>query len=144
MESTASGVTDSRKAVVERLKSLHTGEESIYTGCVINCGGGHCVHRVRRKNGKITAIEPDDHYNPGVAREDNVLTDTDFIKNLLQLRGCPMAWVFHKLLDTPDRILHPLKRKEGTRRGEGLYEAISWEEALDLVANKMKEVVEKT
>ncbi|MBI2533061.1 MAG: molybdopterin-dependent oxidoreductase, partial [Deltaproteobacteria bacterium] len=66
-----------------------------------------------------------------------MLTDTDFIKNRLQLRGCPMAWVFHKLLDTSDRILHPLKRKEGTRRGEGQYEAISWEEALDLVASKM-------
>ncbi|MBI1994876.1 MAG: molybdopterin-dependent oxidoreductase [Deltaproteobacteria bacterium] len=143
MESTASRVTDSRKAVVERLKSLHTGEESIYTGCVINCGGGHCVHRVRRKNGKITAIEPDDHYNPGVAREDNVATDTDFIKNRLQLRGCPMAWVFHKLIAAPDRILHPLKRKEGTRRGEGQYEPISWEEALDLVAGKMKEIVQK-
>jgi len=143
MESTARSVTDSRKAVVEKLKSLHFGEESIYTGCVINCGGGHCVHRVRRKNGRITAIEPDDHYNPGVGREDSVATDTDLIKNRLQLRGCPMAWVFHKLLNTPDRILQPLKRKEGTRRGEGQYEAISWEEALDLVANKMKEIVQK-
>jgi len=143
MDGTDSTQTESREKVLGKLRGLHTGEEIIYSGCVINCGAGHCVHKARRKNGKITAIEPDDHYNPGVAREDNVLTDTDFIKNRLQLRGCPMAWVFHKLLDTPDRILHPLKRKEGTRRGEGQYEAISWEEALDLVAGKMKEVVEK-
>ncbi|HJX11638.1 MAG TPA: molybdopterin-dependent oxidoreductase, partial [Candidatus Binatia bacterium] len=143
MDGTDSAQLESREKVLGKLTGLHRGEEIVYSGCVINCGAGHCVHRVRRKNGKITAIEPDDHYNPGVAREDNVLTDTDFIKNRLQLRGCPMAWVFHKLLDTPDRILHPLKRKEGTRRGEGQYEAISWEEALDLVANKMKEVVQK-
>ena len=143
MDGMDSGRIAWRETVVGKLKALHTGEESIYTGCVINCGGGHCVLKVRRKDGVITAIEPDDHYNPGVGREDTVTTDTDLIKNRLQLRGCPMGWVFHKLITTPDRILYPLKRKEGTRRGEGQYEAISWEEALDLVANKMKEIVHK-
>ncbi len=135
--------TVSGSAVVQRLKSLHMGEDSIYTGCVINCGAGHCVLKVRRKNGKITAIEPDDHYNVGVGREDEVVNDTDLMKNRLQLRGCPMAWVFHKLLDSPDRILYPLKRVEGSRRMEGKYERISWDEALDLVASKMEEVVDK-
>ena len=53
--------TNSREAVVGKLKALHAGEETVYSGCVINCGAGHCVHKVRRKNGKITAIEPDDH-----------------------------------------------------------------------------------
>jgi anaerobic dimethyl sulfoxide reductase subunit A len=133
----------SRNAVVQRLKALHRGEETVYTGCVINCGAGHCVLKVRRKNGKITAIEPDDHYNPGVGREDTVLTDADLVKNRLQVRGCPMAWVFHKLLDSPDRILYPLKRVEGSERMEGRYERISWDEALDLVAGKMEEMVEK-
>ncbi|MBI2228825.1 MAG: molybdopterin-dependent oxidoreductase [Deltaproteobacteria bacterium] len=133
----------SRNAVVQRLKALHAGEETVYTGCVINCGAGHCVLKVRRKNGKITAIEPDDHYNPGVGREDTVLTDADLVKNRLQVRGCPMAWVFHKLLDSPDRILYPLKRVEGSERMEGRYERISWDEALDLIAAKMEEMVEK-
>ncbi|MBI2360918.1 MAG: hypothetical protein HYV04_18770, partial [Deltaproteobacteria bacterium] len=79
-----------RETVVGKLRALHTGAEAIYTGCVINCGGGHCILKVRRKDGMITAIEPDDHYNPGVGREDTVVTDTDLIKNRLQLRGCPM------------------------------------------------------
>ncbi len=145
MNGTDSGQIASRERekVVGKLKSLHTEEESVYTGCVINCGGGHCVLKIRRKDGVITAIEPDDHYNAGVGREDAILTDADLIKNRLQLRGCPMGWVFHKLITAPDRILYPLKRKEGTRRGEGQYETISWEDALDLVANKMKEVVQK-
>jgi len=129
MEAIESSVNESREKIVGKLRALHAGEESVYTGCVINCGAGQCVLKVRRKNGKITAIEPDDHYFPGVAREDSVATETDIIKNRFQLRGCPMAWVFHKLAYAPDRILHPLKRVEGSRRMEGRYERVSWDEA---------------
>ena len=143
MEAIQTRVKNPRETVVGKLKALHTDEESIYTGCVINCGAGHCLLKVRRKNGKITAIEPDDHYNRGVGREDSVLNDTDLIKNRLQLRGCPMGWVFHKLATTPDRILYPLKRVAGSKRMEGRYERISWDEALDLVASKMEEIVDK-
>ena len=133
----------SRAAVLERLQTLHTDEDIIYTGCVINCGGGQCLLKVHRKDGTITAIEPDDHYNQGIGREDSVLSDVDYVKNRLQLRACPMGWMFHKLAAAPDRILRPLKRVEGSKRMEGKYEEISWDEALDLVANKFKEVVEK-
>src|SRR3990167_5377434 len=142
MDGTDSRQMESREKVLGKLTGLHTGEEIIYLGCVINCGAGHCVHKVRRKNGKITAIEPDDHYNRGVGREDVGLNDTDLMKNRLQPRGCPMGWVFHKLLDSPDRILYPLKRVEGSKRMEGKYERISWDEALDLVAKKMEEAVD--
>ena len=143
MEGMDSGRSGSRERVVGRLKALHTGEESVYTGCSINCGAGHCILKVRRKGGRITAIEPDDHYYPGVAREDNVVTEEDVIKNRFQLRGCPMGWMFHKLAYAPDRILYPLKRVEGSPRMGGRYERISWDEALDLVAKKMEEMVDK-
>ncbi|MFQ5852251.1 MAG: hypothetical protein ACE5JU_16925, partial [Candidatus Binatia bacterium] len=66
MESMATRRVETREAVVGKLKALHMGEESVYTGCVINCGAGHCILKVRRRDGRITAIEPDDHYNPGV------------------------------------------------------------------------------
>jgi anaerobic dimethyl sulfoxide reductase subunit A len=132
-----------REAVVGKLRALHAGEEAVYTGCRINCGAGHCILKVRLKNGVVTAIEPDDHYNPGVGREDAGLSDRDLIKNRLQLRGCPMAWTWHKLAYSPDRILYPMKRVDGSRRGEGRLERISWDEALDLVATKMRETVEK-
>jgi anaerobic dimethyl sulfoxide reductase subunit A len=52
-----------------------------------------------------------------------------------------MAWVWHKLAYSPERILYPLKRVEGAPRGEGKFERISWDEALDLIAAKMKEIV---
>ena len=132
-----------REAVVNRFKSLHQGEETVYTGCRINCGAGHCILKVRRRDGVVTAIEPDDHYNPGVGREDAVTSDLDLARNRLQLRGCPMAWVWHKLIYSPDRILHPMKRQAESKRGDGRFEPISWDEALDLLASKMKEMVKK-
>ncbi|GBD03234.1 Polysulfide reductase chain A [bacterium HR19] len=41
----------------------------------------------------------------------------------------------------PDRIKHPLKRVG--KRGEGKWEKISWDEAIKIVAQKLKEKVEK-
>jgi anaerobic selenocysteine-containing dehydrogenase len=40
---------------------------------------------------------------------------------------------------SPDRILHPLRRKGG--KGEGRFERISWDEALDLVAQRLKAII---
>ncbi|MGE5304279.1 MAG: molybdopterin-dependent oxidoreductase, partial [Alphaproteobacteria bacterium] len=142
MARSATAVSKTRRnAIVRKLKKLHAGEEVLYTGCRINCGGSQCVLRVRRKNGVVTAIEPDDHYNRGVGREDRVMSDLDLVKNRLQLRGCPEGWLFHKLASAPERILYPMKRVEGAKRGEAKFERISWDQALDLVAGKMKEIV---
>jgi len=41
----------------------------------------------------------------------------------------------------PDRLGYPLKR--AGEKGEGKWQRISWDEALDTIANKMKEVKEK-
>ena len=41
----------------------------------------------------------------------------------------------------PERILYPIKR--AGQRGEGKWERVSWDEALDLVAAKFREVLEK-
>jgi len=42
-------------------------------------------------------------------------------------------WVYH-----PDRLKYPLKR--AGQRGEGKWERISWDEALDLIARKLNEI----
>jgi anaerobic dimethyl sulfoxide reductase subunit A len=139
---------DDRKAErIERIKTLlmqrHVEENYDYTGCYTNCGGSCCVMKVRIRDGKITVIEPDDHYNVMVGREDAVTSDADLMKNRLQQRACEVAWVWHKQLALPERVLYPLKRVDGARRGEGRFERISWDEALTIVAEKMKEAKEK-
>lgn len=109
-----------------------------------NCGSNHqCVLKAHVENGVVVRVEPDDRYNTGVGREDEVLLEPDLIKTRLQRRPCTRGLVFHKYIYHPDRILYPLKRAPNTRRGEGKYLRISWDEALTTITDKMKEMREK-
>jgi anaerobic dimethyl sulfoxide reductase subunit A len=116
-------------------------EKMVYTTCRCNCGSNsQCVLKAHVRDGVVVAIEPDDRYNTGVGREDEVLTKDDIVKVKLQRRPCTKGLVFHKYIYHPQRILHPLKREPGSQRGEGKYVRISWDEALDTIAGKMKEM----
>ncbi|MFC2068537.1 molybdopterin-dependent oxidoreductase [Chloroflexota bacterium] len=120
------------------------GTSTVYTTCRCNCGGNqHCVIKAHVKDGKVVAVEPDDRYNTNIGREDYVLSEQDLIKNRLQRRPCVMGLAFHKYIYHPDRILYPLQRTPGTKRGEGQYIRISWEEALTTITDKMKVTREK-
>lgn len=118
--------------------------KTVYTTCWCNCGGNfQCIIKAHVKDNKVIAVEPDDRYNTNVGREDATLTEKDLIKTHLQRRPCVMGLAFHKYLYHPDRILYPLKREPGSKRGEGKFVRISWDEALTTVADKMKETREK-
>jgi anaerobic dimethyl sulfoxide reductase subunit A len=120
------------------------GETTYYSSCNCNCGSdSHCVFKVHLKDGKVVAVEPDDRYNNGIGREDEVLSEDDLIKNRLQRRPCVKGMVFHKNLYDPDRVLYPLKRTPGSGRGEGKFTRISWDEALTTITDRMKEIREK-
>jgi anaerobic dimethyl sulfoxide reductase subunit A len=120
------------------------GETTYYSSCNCNCGSdSHCVFKVHLKDGIVVAVEPDDRYNPGKGREDEGLSEADLFKNRLQRRPCVRGMAFHKHLYHPDRVIYPLKRAPGARRGEGKFVRISWEEALTTTANKMKEIKER-
>jgi len=96
------------------------------------------VFKAHVRDGVVVRVEPDDRYNTGVGREDEVLSEEELIKTHLQRRPCTKGLVFYRYLYRPDRILYPLKRKPGTSRGEGKYLRITWEEALSAVANQME------
>jgi anaerobic dimethyl sulfoxide reductase subunit A len=119
-------------------------EKTVYSSCLCNCGSNsHCIFKVHVRDGKVVRVEPDDRYNTGVGREDEVLSDRELIKTHLQRRPCTKGLVFYRYIYHPDRILYPLKRAPGAKRGEGKFVRISWDEALDTIADRMKRAREE-
>ena len=86
--------------------------------CASHCGGA-CLLQVHVKDGVITRIETDDGQEP-------------------QLRGCLRGRAYRQRVYAPDRLLYPLKRVG--IRGEGKFERISWDEALDTTATELRRV----
>lgn len=118
----------------------HKGEATVYNTCICNCGNtSQCVFKAHVKDGVVVTVEPDDRYNTNVGREDEVLSEYDLIKTRLQRRPCAKGLAFHKYIYHPNRILYPLKKAPNTKRGEGKYVRISWDEALSTIADRMKE-----
>jgi anaerobic dimethyl sulfoxide reductase subunit A len=95
----------------------------IRVGCPAHNCGGRCLLIAHVENGRITRLDTDD-------RPDSLAAP--------QLRACVRGRAYLQRQYHPDRMLHPLKRVG--RRGEGRFERISWDEALDLVAGEMERV----
>lgn len=93
----------------------------IKTGCCHDCGG-RCVLKAYIKEGKIIHFETDNDEEP-------------------QLRACMRGRAYRQRIYSPERLKYPLRRIG--KRGEGLFERISWDEALEEVAKKLKEVKDK-
>ncbi len=85
-----------------------------------SCHGG-CGTLVTVENNKVVHIEG----NP-----DSLTRGTMCAKGLAGIQD----------VHNPNRLLHPLKRKG--ERGEGKWEKISWDEALDTIAGRMKQNTE--
>jgi len=101
------------------------------------------------KNGVLTAIETDDLINPGLVNEDfSTLSQDDMIMQRMQQRGCAMGRSWRQDFYDPRRVMYPMKNTappgEARRNPRpGKLVRISWQEALDSVANAMKETKEK-
>ncbi|MHA1526238.1 MAG: molybdopterin-dependent oxidoreductase [Promethearchaeota archaeon] len=93
----------------------------VNTGCCHDCGG-RCVLRAHVKDGKIIRFETDNDEEP-------------------QIRACLRGRAYRQRVYNPNRVKYPLRRVGG--RGEGKFERISWDEALEEVASKMIEIKEK-
>lgn len=117
------------------------GEDVIrYTSCGYHCLC-QCILKVRVRDGVIASCEPDDSINPYLPREDGYLSDDLIDKGMIQTRPCAKGYVQAHMIDDPCRVKYPMRRVG--KRGEGKFERISWEEALDIVARKLVEVKEK-
>ncbi|NPV65937.1 MAG: molybdopterin-dependent oxidoreductase [Anaerolineae bacterium] len=98
----------------------------IPTGCAHNCGG-RCVLKAHVKDGVVVRVtsdtdRPDDPMDP-------------------QLRACVRGRSYRRRVYAPDRLRSPLRRKGP--RGSGLFEEISWEEAIDTVAENLIRIKEQ-
>ncbi|MFC1825630.1 molybdopterin-dependent oxidoreductase, partial [Thermodesulfobacteriota bacterium] len=97
-------------------------EKVIRTVCGIE-DGVNCGILAHVRDGKLVKVEPADFPDP-------------------RLRHiCARGLSSIELAYHPDRLKYPLKRVG--ERGEGKWERISWDEALDTIADRLKEIGEK-
>ncbi len=82
------------------------------TGCCHDCGG-RCILKAHVKDGKLLKLETDNGEQP-------------------QIRACLRGRAYRQRVYSPDRLKYPLRRVG--ERGEGKFERVSWDEALDEVA----------
>jgi len=94
-------------------------EKLVRTVCHTGCGMA-CGLLAHVKDGVLTKIEPAEFPDP---RYRHI---------------CARGLATMKLVYHPDRLKHPLKRLG--KRGEGRWQRISWEEALETIATRLKEI----
>ena len=111
------------KAQTNRQESPEVKKVTCYAspGCHGNCG-----ILVSVKDGRIVKIRG----------------NQEIVKGRRLFNGCPdklpyfIKWLYH-----PDQLMYPLKRVG--ERGDNKWERVSWDQALDEIADKLKQLKEK-
>src|SRR5512146_1241633 len=93
--------------------------------CNNNCGG-RCHLKAHVRDGVVVRISTDD--SPDSPQRP-------------QLRACLKGRAIRNRLYDPNRLKYPMKRAGA--RGEGKFQRISWEEALDIIASKLRGVLDR-
>ena len=94
-------------------------EEKIITTTGLNNCGGRCLIHAHVCDGKITKLTTETSAEAG---------------EHIPLCACAKGLNYHKTFLSEERLLHPMKRIG--ERGEGKFEPISWEEAVETIANE--------
>lgn len=101
-------------------------DKVVWGACSVNCGS-RCALRLHVKDDEVWWVETDN-------------TGEDVYGNH-QVRACLRGRSIRRRINHPDRLNYPMKRTG--KRGEGKFERISWEEALDTISNSLKNTVDK-
>ncbi len=113
-----------RGAPSEAIQDMSSAVRMIRTGCPSHNCGGRCLLRVYVRDGVILRIDGDDRPTDEIADP--------------QLRACPRGRAYRRRQDHPDRLKYPMKRVG--KRGEGKFERINWDEALDRIASEFERI----
>lgn len=97
--------------------------ETTITPAICGFCGGYCLVDLHLQDGKIVKVEGN--------------KTLPFSDGRLCVKGAALKQATY----SPDRLLYPMKRVGN--RGEGRFERISWEEALDTIVEKMEDTKEK-
>ncbi|EGT4275013.1 molybdopterin-dependent oxidoreductase [Cronobacter sakazakii] len=100
-------------------------ERVVWSACTVNCGS-RCPLRMHVVNGEIRYVETDN-------------TGGDDYDGLHQVRACLRGRSMRRRVYNPDRLKYPMKRVG--KRGEGKFVRISWDEALNTIAQGMKRII---
>ena len=104
-----------------------SNKKTTWSACMVNCGS-RCALQVHTQNGVITSIE-----------SDNRGDDKEFGQH--QIRACLRGRAIKGRVYNPDRLKYPMKRVG--QRCEARFERITWDEALDLMADKLKYAIKE-
>ncbi|PKU26670.1 DMSO/selenate family reductase complex A subunit [Telmatospirillum siberiense] len=115
-----------RPALADAGAAATAAEAIITSSCNVNCGS-RCLLRTHVANNVITSIETDESGNDEYGMH--------------QIRACLRGRSMRKRVYSPDRLKYPMIRTG--KRGEGKFRRISWDEALDTIAAKMKDIKER-
>ncbi|ELY7490497.1 molybdopterin-dependent oxidoreductase [Cronobacter turicensis] len=106
-------------------RAIAPDERVVWSACTVNCGS-RCPLRMHVAQGEIRYVETDN-------------TGSDDYDGLHQVRACLRGRSMRRRVYNPDRLKYPMKRVG--KRGEGKFARISWEEALDTIAQGMKRII---
>ncbi|WP_022851989.1 DMSO/selenate family reductase complex A subunit [Limisalsivibrio acetivorans] len=104
-------------------------DKAVWNGCNVNCGS-NCPLKLYVKDGVVVRVETD---------SDSPDEYGEYGTNY-QFRSCVRGRSVRQRIYHPDRLKYPMKRVAGSIRGEGKYERISWEQAINEISAKMQEV----
>ncbi len=106
-------------------------ETETWSACSINCGS-RCILRCFSKKGRVIRIETDNTGDPQAAASATTCP---------QVRACQRGRAIRQRLYSEERLKFPMKRVG--RRGEGRFERISWDQALDEISARLKDTIAK-
>ena len=96
-------------------------DRTTWSACIINCGS-RCPLRFHVKDGTIVRVLPDNTGDDELGSQ--------------QIRACVRGRSMRQRIYNPDRLKAPMKRVG--ERGSGEFKEISWDEAFELFAEKLK------